>query len=185
MTTPTPARSAQIIVARGIHRALEVANNKNILTRSLGTVHRSYGELNLELKLQPDQTRIDVTPNSAMVRHYDRESQRYEVLTSVAIRHKFKSNSMESDGSFSEVVVDEMMDLCQEVFDYFCPSQPDRPEGRVLPSEIEGAENARWEEGGSIEAPYEQYLSQFQMFLGILRIKYVIAMVPCLHPDSH
>lgn len=168
----TPAESAQVIIAKGITKALEEANDLSSFASTINTIQRGYGELDLELKIQPQHQRLDIVPHSYEVSLYDRECHGFKVITSVALRKKFSPTITVSG-------VDDCLALCQQIACYFAPSQPLRNDGLILPASVTGADTARWE-SCVVEAPYEQYLHQYATFLGIIRISYMIAMIPTL-----
>lgn len=169
--------AAQVLIAKGIEAALTEAIANDEFSLEIATLVRSYGELSLELRLQDDTTRLDIVPSTAKIEKYDREALRYLVTTALCLRHKFPGTSVVS-GQIPATLVDPYMDLSEEIFNYFSPKQPGQEEGLILPDSVVGAEYARWEEGGVIEAPYDIYLNQQATFLSIIRINYVVAVVP-------
>lgn len=174
--TPTPAFSCQVDVAKGIQREIELANVQNKFSQPIHTVHRQYGELDIQLKLQDGLIRVDIVPSNCRILHADRESLNYLVTTSIGIRKKYpRTEHLANTGEPDIEDIDKMMILTQEIHDYFAPSQPN-----CYGRELNNVPEAAWSEGGTIEAPIVDFLSEKSMFLGIVKVLYSVLRIPNL-----
>lgn len=119
------------------------------------------------------ELRVDVCPVSCKATLQARGRLKYVAIVDVLIRRKFAAADRESDGSVKFAELAEMLELVEEVGEYFAPCQPNQS-GRQLST----LTNAAWEPTSEIKANYSRkMLREAGQFSGWITLAYSLSKV--------
>lgn len=160
--------SILVEVATAISTELE---NATTLSETLQPV---LSGADFDAKLEElDTLRVDVCPVSAKSTLLARGRLKYTVAVDVLVRKKFGSSDRESDGQIKFASLAAMLELVEEIGEYFAPCQPNQ-DGRRLSTLTDAA----WDASSEVRANYSRkMLRENGQFSGWITLVYVIARV--------
>lgn len=119
------------------------------------------------------ELRVDVCPVSAKSTLQARGRLKYVVSVDVLVRRKFAAADRESDGSIKFSELAEMLELVEEIGEYFAPCQPNQT-GRRLTTLTDAA----WDSSSEIKSNYSRkMLRENGQFSGWVTLVYSLSKV--------
>lgn len=130
----------------------------------------NYADISTPLT-EMDELKVDVVPWKSESELSDRGELEYTIETDIVIRKRFGvQDQVVTTQAIEKNAINEMMQLRQEISEFFTPSQVTGQTGRSLSDQP----NASWQETKVMASFVRPHLRQFRQFTGWLRITYQI-----------
>lgn len=157
--------AVEVDIAEAIATALNAEEFSQSFAASM-----SYADIATALT-ETDELKVDVVPWKSESELADRGELEYTVETDIVIRKRFSvQDQVVTTQEINKDAINEMMQLRQEISEFFTPSQVTGQTGRSLSSQP----NASWQSTKVMASFVRPHLRQFRQFTGWLRITYQI-----------